>query len=255
MPCFRGHLRIRTTYKVILSLEIHFQRLPSYSKVKSWVLASSNLNRFKGHLIYSGKAPRAKHLTLSYLHAFKMCAHMSSLMPACTSAHFTLMQVENSLWQSLHSFHSGSAWTWTQVVRLSKFLYPLSHFSGPYWMLLVHSVFTRSSRLPQKTECLCGWPWEPRWNHSQRNRIFMSKEGLSHLTTERVNSYNHTLSLLYLHCTVTNQHHALMLSVLDIVLWYFWVFFFNSFSFVPRLTNNKNTVLHGKHMDAYQYLS
>lgn len=65
---------------------------------------------------------------------------------------------------------------------------------------------------------MCGWPWEPRWNHSQRNRIVMSKEGLSRLTTECVNSYNHTLSLLYLHCALTDQHHALMLSVLDIVL-------------------------------------
>lgn len=32
---FSGTLRFRTTYKVMLSLEIHFQRFPSYSKVKS----------------------------------------------------------------------------------------------------------------------------------------------------------------------------------------------------------------------------
>lgn len=46
----------------------------------------------------------------------------------------------------------------------------------------------------------------------------MSKAGQSRLTTECVNSYNHTLSLLYLHCAVTNQHRALMILVLDFVL-------------------------------------
>lgn len=122
-----------------------------------------------------------KYLSLSFVIIWKFSILFFTLM----AKYFTFVSgvyacrdiwgSEDSLWESVLSFHHMASENWTQAYRLhSKYLYPVSHLTGHPEEIVVLYVFTSPFTFPTSLflwfvspflhfsvhflQCLC---WEP----------------------------------------------------------------------------------------------